>query len=262
MMKINDLKSYTNQRGSTLIVVLVIVILIMIIGAVVIKQGLVSLNLATNSQAQNLMVQNSDAAVFNVEDTKKLSQAMTATGMFGYINSSGNKGKELVFCYRGSQNQFFLLSQASVIKWLDGSSAPNNSELGLSGYCKVGNSKDYTSSRDAVMTQVSIQIPNQVSNSTTPFGGSTIGTDTKSSKTLAPTQVIVHAVSLVPTLATDAKVADINACLSNYMSNPPVDKVNANPKAGLTISQCLTELHVPFVTHVSEYKLSQDLKGS
>lgn len=57
-----------NQTGATLIVVLVLLLVITIIGTLAIRQSLMSLNIVTNSQAQQLLVQNSDAALFNVED--------------------------------------------------------------------------------------------------------------------------------------------------------------------------------------------------
>ena len=60
------------QHGSTLIVVLILLLAITIIGTLAIRQSMVSLNIATNSQAQQLMIQNSDAATFNVEDTNNL----------------------------------------------------------------------------------------------------------------------------------------------------------------------------------------------
>ena len=51
-----------NQRGATLIVVLLILVAIIVLGTLAVRQGLVSLGIATNSQAQQLLLQNSDAA--------------------------------------------------------------------------------------------------------------------------------------------------------------------------------------------------------
>ena len=47
---------------ATLIVVMILLLAITIIGTMAIRQGLVSLGVATNSQAQQLLMQNSDAA--------------------------------------------------------------------------------------------------------------------------------------------------------------------------------------------------------
>jgi Tfp pilus assembly protein PilX len=49
------------QTGAVLIVVLVMLILLTIAGTWAIRSGLISLNIATNSQAQSLLMQNSDS---------------------------------------------------------------------------------------------------------------------------------------------------------------------------------------------------------
>lgn len=52
------------QRGATLIVVLFLLLAIIVLGTLAIRQSLVGLSIATNSQAQQLLLQNSDAAFF------------------------------------------------------------------------------------------------------------------------------------------------------------------------------------------------------
>lgn len=52
------------QGGSALIVVLIFLVAIMIIGTIAIRKGLINLNIATNSQVQQLILQNSDASFF------------------------------------------------------------------------------------------------------------------------------------------------------------------------------------------------------
>ncbi len=78
------MKPYISQRGATLIVVMVMLLAITVIGTLAIRQGLISLNVATNSQAQQLLMQNSDAAFFNIEREDNLIQSLSASGMFGY----------------------------------------------------------------------------------------------------------------------------------------------------------------------------------
>lgn len=247
-----------SQRGATLIVVLVILLLIMIIGTLAIRQSLVSLNIATNSQAQQLLTENSDAAVFTVEDANSLAQEMATNGMFGYIHTSSNKGKELVFCYRGTNTSFFRIANASIIKWQSGT-APINNEIGTSGYCHPESSaNDYTSGRRSVMTQITVQFVNS-SDSNNAFSNIANGTDTDTAKVLSAEKVIVHAVSLMPTLSS-ASTSDIYSCLSTHMSNPEVPTgYTAAAGADTSVSECLTGLNVPFTTHVSEYILTQSL---
>ncbi len=250
-----------SQQGATLIVVLVILLLIMIIGTLAIRQSLVSLNIATNSQAQQLLTENSDAAVFKVEDLNSLNRQLAADGMFGYINTDSNKGKELVFCYRGTQSNFFTLTNASIMQWQDGATAPDGTSIGAQGYCSSSSSGNYyTSGRRAVITQISIQFVNN--SASTPFSGSLAGTDVDVAKVIQPEKAIVHAISLMPTLSS-ASTSDIDNCLSTKMSNPVVPSgVTPSANANQSISQCLAALNVPFTTHVSEYNLTQTLSSS
>ena len=114
------MKSYSSQRGATLIVVMIMLLAITVIGTLAIKKGLISLNVATNSQAQQLLMQNSDAAFFNVEREANLIQSLSSSGMFGYINGAVNKDKELVFCFMGEEADFFDINRASLMVWQSG----------------------------------------------------------------------------------------------------------------------------------------------
>ncbi len=107
------------------------------VGTLAIRQGMVTLNIATNSQAQQLMLQNSDAAFFNVEIEENIIKSLGTNGMFGYISGAANKDNELVFCYRGIYTEFFDLNTASMMIWQPGQTAPTNSQLGLEGYCST-----------------------------------------------------------------------------------------------------------------------------
>ena len=49
-----------NQIGATLIVVLIFLLAITVIGTIAIRQSMVGLNIATNSQVSQLVMQNSD----------------------------------------------------------------------------------------------------------------------------------------------------------------------------------------------------------
>lgn len=147
-----------NQEGATLIVVLILLVIITIIGTLAVKSSLTALNIATNSQAQQLLVQNSDSAIFNVENPAFLTRNTAYDGLFGQIKSDANKGKELVFCYKGAESDFYDFNQASFMQWVSGTS-PLNSELGLDGYCKIGGTSNFfTSGRRAVMTQVAVKV--------------------------------------------------------------------------------------------------------
>jgi Tfp pilus assembly protein PilX len=222
-----------SQRGATLIVVLVILLLIMIIGTLAIRQSLVSLNIATNSQAQQLMLESSDAAIVKVEDPIFFNFNRTGNGIFGYALDKSRKGKEIVFCFKGTQSNFFDNSQVSLMQWQDGATSPTGTAYGTAGYCSVSSStNNYASGRQAVMTQVTVQAPDE-SETSSPFVNAVIGTDTLVAKLDDNQVILVHAISFMPTLS-PASSTDINNCLSQKMSNPKsygcrsIDKCNSN----------------------------------
>jgi Tfp pilus assembly protein PilX len=258
------MKSYSSQRGATLIVVMIMLVAITVIGTLAIKQGLISLNVATNSQAQQLVMQNSDAAFFNIEREANLIQSLTASGMFGYINGAANKDKEMVFCFRGAEANFFDINRASLMVWESGN-APTNDTLGTEGYCSVSaNSGNFfTSGRRAAMTQVSVKFSSQLDND--PFYGMQYGTDEKGVKFEKNKPVKVFAVSIMPTLTTTS-AAKIDACLNSHMSEvtipsgvtPSTVKDEDGVRVDDSVTDCLAKLNVPFTTQVTEYMIAQD----
>lgn len=251
---------YSSQRGAALIVVMVMLLVIMIIGTIAVRQSLVSLNIATNGQAQQLLMQNSDAAFYNVEKEANLVQSLTASGMFGYINGAVNKDKEMVFCFRGAESDFFNINRASLMIWEAGKAAPTNNSLGSDGYCSVESTSSnfFTTGRKAVMTQVSVKFSSQTEND--PFYGMQYGTDEKGVKFEKNKPVKVFAVSIMPTLTT-AKSADIDACLNAHMNEvtiPSGTTVATNSVFRQSVTDCLAGLNIPFSSQVTEYMIAQD----
>ena len=110
------------QTGAVLIVVLVMLILLTIAGTWAIRSGLISLNIATNSQAQSLLMQNSDSVFFTLEnqtsDALKFANMRIGDGMLAYVMRPENKNKELVFCIRGTVADNFAGSRyGSIVYW-------------------------------------------------------------------------------------------------------------------------------------------------
>ena len=253
------------QRGATLIVVLILLLVVTILGTLAIRQGMTSLNIATNSQVQSLVLQNSDSTLFNIENPAQLGQYAAGSGFIGYLKSPENKFKEVVFCYRGSATQFFDIDKFSVIYW-QSDSAPKNDELGKDGYCNpsaTGVVGDFASGRDAVLTQVSVRLTEGTQQA---FDNAVNGTSNDASTKTPPSEIYVfYAVSLVPGLIpANVTRAQIFHCLSDRMSRPTVpegvtpaaDALISDPKANAadTVTDCLTRLNVPFSTQVGEYR--------
>lgn len=255
------------QRGATLIIVLILLVVITIIGTIAVRQGRVGLNIATNSQAQQLLIQSSDAAFFNVEKEDNLIQALSTSGMFGYISGAANQDKELVFCFRGAEHDFFNIGRASIMQWEEGKQKPTNNALGTDGYCdaKATESNFFTSGRRVVMTQVAVKFSSVQNND--PFFGRVMGTDEERVKLERSKPVKIFAVSIMPTL-TNTDANKINTCLNSHMNEVTIPRgVNigddeesktAFEQASKSVTQCLSELNVPFSTYVTEYVLAQD----
>ena len=252
------------QQGSTLIVVMGLLLIITLVGTLAMKSSLVSLNIATNSQAQQIMTQSSDSTMFALQDPKQFNRYQMSNGVLGYMRGDGNKEKELVFCLRNNATRFFDLNQASVIYWPSGAARPVNNELGLDGYCDMSVGNSYTSGRKAVMTQVSVRY---TSTPTKPFEFYQRGTDLTTAKLEETERLIVHSTSIMPTLATSANTTQINNCLSQHLSlaiapvdaylagDDEEDKKEANKQGRISVSKCLSDLNVPHTTHVTEYTL-------
>ncbi|SDB99750.1 hypothetical protein SAMN05421733_107141 [Acinetobacter boissieri] len=263
----------STQKGATLIIVLCVLILTAMIGAMIVRQSMTSLNIATNAQAKQLLFQSSDAALMKVQNASE-SLILTISGSLGRSMNSVSKSQEIVFCYQKNSADFFNVTRYSTIEWQDGASAPNGSISGTLGYCQVSQASRnfFTSGRNAILTQVSIQ---NIGTSTTStesgaFTGHSLGTDAQSLNATAgggnntqSNQVIrVYAVSLMPSMST-ASGAAINTCLNSHMNNPVVPTSSTPTEDSLkTISTCLNQLGVPFSTQYSDYNLVQnDLEG-
>lgn len=248
------------QAGATLIIVLILLLVITVIGTLAIRASLTSLNIATNSQAQQLLMQNSDAAIFHSENPDRIILNTSLSGLFGWVNLDVNKGKEMVFCYRGEADDFFDSSKASAMKWTSGS-APDNSEKGLDGFCKLSNTVNFfTSGRKAVMTQVMIKSDistNDLIGVEEPFENMQKGTDVDKAKVMQSSKIIVMTTSIVPAMSS-ATDTDINTCFNSHM-NLVVIPSGVTPATDMdkSVAQCLQALGVPVTTQVTEYTLIQ-----
>lgn len=245
-------KPLNNQKGSTLIIVLIMIVVIAVAGTWAVRSSLTSLNISTNAQAQSLLMQNSDSVFYTLEN--KTSNALTfaqmriGDGMLAYVLRPENKGKELVFCIRGNVTDNFSGSRIASAAYWQGDSIVN-SELGTNGFCKVERG-DFISGRQAVMTQVSIR----AADASRDWEHMMEGDDKESSKSTGIQKVAITATSILPHLST-ASLKQVSACLSNYTSF--VDPLVEND----TVTDCLSQLNVPYSTQEMEYSL-RSLKAS
>lgn len=215
------------QKGATLITVLVILIVITLLGTIAVKMGIVGLKIATNSQVNALLLENSDSALFNIENPAEVERQLALDGMFAYFNSSANANDELVFCYRASENSFFKLSKASAITE-DGSTT----KIGVDGFCKAN---QFAMGRSAVLSQVYLTKSSTVS---APFGSVPKGTSLGQSNVPATTNNIgATVISVLPSFA-GATTTQIENCFKQRAS---------------AVGACFDGLGIPYNMQHSDY---------
>ncbi|MEB3767234.1 pilus assembly protein PilX [Acinetobacter sp. MD2] len=222
-----------SEQGATLIVVLMILLLIIIIGTLAVRQSLVSLNIATAGQAQQLMFENSDTALFRVEDPTQVEKQLAANGMFAYFDSADHAQNQLVFCYQDANANFFNLQNASVI------SSDNTKIQGSdAGFCKA---TSYTTGRSAIVSQVYLSL---VSGATQPLINLTVGTSTgqtnNANATAAARQITVTVISVLPGL-TAVTNANLEGCFKKNQDD---------------VGACFKQLNVPYNIQRADYTVS------
>lgn len=250
-----------HQKGATLIVILLLLVVITLIGTMAIRQSVVSLKVATNGQAQQLLLQNDDAAYFKVEEESNLIKSLISNGMFGAIDGAANKDRELVFCYLGEQADFFDISRSSIMSWDTGRARPTNNSAGMDGYCSASDTgmNFFTSGRRAVITQVAVKFSTQSNQD--PFYGMQLGTDDQGVKFEKTKLVKIFTVSVMPTLTNNVSTSNIDTCLSGRMNEvtiPSGTTVAANSVFRDSVTECLSKLNVAYTAHVTEYLIAQD----
>ena len=195
------------QKGATLITVLVILIVITLLGTIAVKMGIVGLKIATNSQVNALLLENSDSALFNIENPAEVERQLALDGMFAYFNSAANADDELVFCYRAAQNAFYDFSKASAIA-ADGTTT----KIGVDGFCKAN---QFAMGRSAVLSQVYLT---KNATTSTPFAGVPKGTSLGQSNVPVTTHNIgATVISVLPSFA-GATTTQIENCFKQRAS--------------------------------------------
>lgn len=215
------------QKGATLITVLIILVIITLIGTIAVKSGILGLKIATNSQVNSLLMGNSDSALFNIENPDQIARQLALDGMFAYFNSSANTNDELVFCYRASENSFFKLSKASAITE-DGSTL----KIGVDGFCKAN---QFAMGRSAVLSQVYLT---KNATTSTPFGGVPKGTSLgQSNVPVTMHNIGATVISVLPSFA-GATTTQIENCFKQRAS---------------AVGACFDGLGIPYNMQHSDY---------
>ncbi|MCU4378590.1 pilus assembly protein PilX [Acinetobacter haemolyticus] len=225
-----------SQNGATLIIVLIVLVLIVIVGTLAVKSGILGLKISTNSQVRSLLLENSNSALFNIEDPNQIARQLALDGMFSYFNAIDHTDDELVFCYRpSSMSTFYSMSQASVID-KDG----GTSKLGVSGFCQAG---VFSSGRSAVQAQIYLR--KNLEPDANPFSTAPTGTSLGQSELpVVANNIGVTVISILPSYA-GASNANINACFRRTA----IKKDDETE----TVEECFDKLGIPYNLQHADY---------
>lgn len=218
-----------NQKGATMIVVLIVLLLIAIAGVIAMRTGIFGSRLATNSQIGGLLTQDSDSLLTKYGNMKAIDviDSFAMGGLYNYMLNPINANNELVFCYDTNGTKFDLY-QAGIIR---------GGNVSGTGFC---NNAVYSSGRSAVITQLHLK-RTSAENSTVKEGDGLTGTNLSVSNRI---NVSVTAVSIMPNSASrQVNPAEINACFQRSAFTAQPGARNPNLTA---ITACFDGLNIPY----------------
>ncbi|UYZ81145.1 hypothetical protein [Moraxella bovis] len=251
-----------SESGVALIAVLLFLLLIAIAGMIAVRQGSLDLRVATNEQADVLMLNSSDSVLAHIETVagdnnhplrpQMMSQTRGVLGYFipiGGANANPNEkvDHQVRFCYTPNAQTFFDVERARVLLPGGGTMRTND------GACNPNNAQDYISGRNTVMTQVVTRgLTSQTADSDN-FKLALEGEQTGAGLTPPSSRIAMHSVSMLPGLSS-AGSADIRNCMD--MAVGDITNANYGNNFGTrNLTTCLQEQGVPAKAIVEEATL-------
>ena len=253
-----------SQRGSTLIAIMLILVMITIMGVIAMKQGLTSLNVATNAQVQSLLVQAADTVLNQVNQlaAADINNTTSLANTTGYTLLSNDAGKEYVFCYRPTQSDPFGLFVNTNTIHGDSSGTVTKDDQSGGGFCDLTATTDYGSGRKASITQVAVTRPLDTSKLPA-MTYLNIGTNASIGGNVPPQyasqqRLRVISTSMLPAFSASPVAAVQADCLQNRVS----DNTDAPLQGIENITDCLARKGMPASTQVQEYSLKTTLTST
>lgn len=257
------------QRGATLIVVLIMLLVITIVGVFAIRVAMTSLNIATNSQIGQLLLQTGDTPtnlVLNRSNYKNLTSITSVVGKAISDQKDPLKhGREYVFCYRPtSALQVNSILDMTVLIPPTATAGDNTkatldtTESNRSGFCNL--ESDFGSSREAVVTQVAVKYISETDPDAAPGADLDRGTDASKDSNVqqgkVDGRVRITATAILPNYSRE-RISIVQAdCIGNGST---AGYINDNTDTGLrtkkTMADCLTEYGIPVNTQIQEIDL-------
>lgn len=188
----------STEQGATLVVVLLFLVLIMLAGAIAVRQSTTDLKVATSDQINTVLLQSADSANQKLETmvngssaSEQYQDVTSATGALGhFLLFEDNKVNEFIYCFN-PRTQRYLTNSATVRAPAGGYVDSINN-----GICDYTKATDFTSARQAVMTQMSIALTPPSANAE-PFKHVVIGKEIEN-RTSTKYQFDIRATSSLP----------------------------------------------------------------
>ncbi len=257
------------QRGATLIVVLIMLLVITIVGVLAIRVAMTSLNIATNSQIGQLLLQTGDTPINLILNRSNYKNLTSITSVVGKAISDQKDplkhGREYVFCYRptsalqvNSILDMTVLIPPAATAGDNTKATVDTTESNRSGFCDL--ESDFGSSREAVVTQVAVKYISETDPDAAPGADLDRGTDASKDSNAqqgkVDGRVRITATAILPNYSS-ANLATVQAtCIGNGST---AGYINDNTDIGLrtkkTMTDCLTEYGIPVNTQIQEIDL-------
>ena len=261
--------SYRQQRGATLIVVLLLLLIITVIGIFAIRTAMTSLNIATNSQISQLLVQTGDTPTnqfVNVATYDALRSGDIAIGA-AITEHESAPGKEYIFCYRptsdlrmGATLDVTVLVPPEKDAVADTPATIDSTQSNRGGFCDL--QKDFGSAREAVVTQVAVRVP---TSSQGDAAGAHLERDSDLSKQSLvqkskgdDARVRITITSILPSYSTTDLATVQEKCIGSATSVGYInDNLDEEVAGKRTMADCLSSYGIPVNVQVQELLLQQ-----
>ena len=257
------------QRGATLIVVLIMLLVITLVGVLAIRVAMTSLNIATNSQISQLLLQTGDTPtnlLLNRTSYKDLTSVMSVVGKAIDDQKDPLKhGREYVFCYRPTSalQVNSILDMTVLIPPIaaaanDAKATVDTTESNRSGFCDL--ERDFGSSREAVVTQVAVKYISEADPNAAPGADLDRGTDASKDSIIqqgkVDGRVRITATAILPNYSS-ANLATVQAaCIGNGSTAGFInDDTDTGLRTKKTMADCLAEYGIPVNTQIQEIDL-------
>ena len=258
------------QQGATLIVVLFLLLLITIVGIMAIRTAITSLNIATNSQIGQLLVQTGDTPTNQFLNVGSYETLMAADLVIGAARLD-TPGKEYIFCYKPTSSQQIAATMDATVLIPPDANAPwdtkatiDSTQTSRNGFCNL--EQDFGSAREAVVTQVAVRIPTDADKSLEAGAlletGGDLSLNSVAQNSKAPvTRVRITTTSILPNYASADLATVQQDCIGGASSvgyiNDALDQGVAGTKGKRTVADCLASYGIPVNVQVQEIILRQ-----